>query len=548
MKPARASKLSMVEGASRFWVALWVALTGLLVFVAALLIWLLQGYQASQEQLRVEDTAQTLAASLGRLLTGNLQDVHAVAWPDKDAAAWPEAVSELLKNTRSVLRIERRDKTLALQEAFDSPYSPPLFSMVPRLRSEKETLRACTAAVGPGLPAYSASYFVPLPQGRGAEVLDLCAAQQVNGEVTGFTVETIGLSALLETAMPEAMAKEFEASFIEGNATRIARGGASHGRSAFRAEHSLLLPGLALKLRLESVRGSPPLQLNFASASALVALLLFMTIVMFIVRETRRRARESALARHHQDVLHNAARLATLGEMASLISHEINQPLLAVTMYADAALHSDSANVPVEIKQLLGRIVDEVARVGRVVKSVQTFVRRGEVVHETMAPVELLQGIAPLLEVDARRFEVKLSFEIAQTASQVVCERVMIQQVILNLARNAMQAMERSTRKELRKLRISARLSSNGRVKFLVTDTGPGIPREVTEQIDEPFKKSASKGMGLGLSLCRSVIEQHGGVLAHRSIQCVDGSGSHVGAEFSFTLQKASASEALSTE
>jgi two-component system sensor histidine kinase DctS len=212
-------------------------------------------------------------------------------------------------------------------------------------------------------------------------------------------------------------------------------------------------------------------------------------------------------------------------------------------MFADVARRSgeniESEHDRAQIRDLLRKIATEADRANKVVKSVREFVRRGDPVHESVRVQDLAEAILPQLENDARKNACQLLLDIDDPALTVVCERLLIERVIINLATNGMQAMSTSTPSESRRLRIDIGADASGRVKFDVSDTGPGVPAWVSEQIDTPFKKSTSNGMGLGLSFCRSVIERHGGVLTHRSVPSNDQPGLFVGAEFSFSLNAA---------
>src|SRR5262249_45703817 len=154
----------------------------------------------------------------------------------------------------------------------------------------------------------------------------------------------------------------------------------------------------------------------------------------------------------------------------------------------------------------------EAERANKVVKSVREFVRRGDPVYESVSVKDLTENILRQIDNDARKSGCQIAVHVDDPSLKVICERLLIERVLINLATNGMQAMSASTPIEARRLRIDTHASSTGRVTFLVTDTGPGIPPWVTEQIDAPFKKSTSKGMGLGLSFCRTVIERHGGI------------------------------------
>jgi two-component system sensor histidine kinase DctS len=257
--------------------------------------------------------------------------------------------------------------------------------------------------------------------------------------------------------------------------------------------------------------------------------------------------RVEEVSRQQQDRLQATARLATVGEMASLLSHELNQPLSAIASYASGSLNllaepkvlADGGGVAM-LGQALERIAEQAERAGRVIKSVHDFVRRREQQHETLPVHALLDAVLPLVRMQARKSGVRVDLDPpaaatlahgeAPRALRVRCDRTMVEQVLINLARNGIQAMDGDTPPDERVLTLQVRQQRAGWVTFSVIDRGSGILPEVAARLFTPFFTTKSEGMGLGLSLCRTVIEQHGGSLDH-------GPGPlGRGTEFHFTL------------
>jgi two-component system, LuxR family, sensor histidine kinase DctS len=252
------------------------------------------------------------------------------------------------------------------------------------------------------------------------------------------------------------------------------------------------------------------------------------------------------LSRQQQERLHATARLATVGEMASLLSHELNQPLAAIASYASGSLNlldapeaSDhdvmqqaSDEDKASLRQALGRIAEQADRAGRTIKSVHDFVRRREQSREALAASALIDAVLPLVRLQARKSGTHIELELPQPAPRVVADRTMVEQVLLNLTRNGIQAMETdATPAAARRLLLSVRRSGAEWVEFTVADAGPGIARDVAQRLFTPFFTTRSEGMGLGLSLCRTVIEQHGGALDYTT--------GPDGTRFVFTLKAA---------
>lgn len=237
------------------------------------------------------------------------------------------------------------------------------------------------------------------------------------------------------------------------------------------------------------------------------------------------------MSRSSQERVQSSARLATMGEMASLISHELNQPLAAISSYAAGTVNmmANADAVPVEdVSHALSRIANEAERAGKVIKSVNNFVRRRESQYESVTANALLDAVMPLVGLQARKMGVQLQLEILANLPAVRVDRIMVEQVLLNLARNGVQAME-GVERARRTLQI--RVQSNGGqwLEFIVADAGQGITEETAKQLFTPFFSTKPDGMGLGLSLCRTVVEQHGGSLQFKA-------NSPHGTVFVFTL------------
>ena len=267
---------------------------------------------------------------------------------------------------------------------------------------------------------------------------------------------------------------------------------------------------------------------------------------MSAILDLSEQRRVEELNRASQERLQATARLATVGEMASLLSHELNQPLAAIASYASGTLNlleepaSPGHPLPQgDLKQAMRRISEQAERAGRVIKSVADFVRRREQVREAVAPASLIDAILPLLGLQAKKQGIRVHTQIAPGCPPVLCDRTMVEQVLLNLARNGVQAMPANDPTAASGLRVLTLAVSRTRlhasdddevaasgspprkvwVEFAVTDHGHGLSEAVRQQLFTPFFTTKAEGMGLGLSLCRTVIEQHGGALTHEPAQ-----------------------------
>ncbi len=242
---------------------------------------------------------------------------------------------------------------------------------------------------------------------------------------------------------------------------------------------------------------------------------------MSAVLDISEQRRVEELSRASQERLQATARLATVGEMASLLSHELNQPLAAIASYANGSMNLlQHAPAPAaDLQVAMTRIAEQADRAGRVIKSVHDFVRRRDQAREAVTPQALVDAILPLVNLQARKLGVRVELRVASGLPRVLCDRTMVEQVLLNLARNAMQAMDEA-RVGAPQLVIQVQappLAEAGKrwLEFSVADCGPGIPLQVRQQLFTPFFTTKAEGMGLGLSLCRTVVEQHGGQLVY---------------------------------
>jgi two-component system sensor histidine kinase DctS len=254
---------------------------------------------------------------------------------------------------------------------------------------------------------------------------------------------------------------------------------------------------------------------------------------MSAVLDLSEQRRVEELNRAQQERLQATARLAMMGEMASLLSHELNQPLAAIASYANGSLNllADPRHETDGLPSAMRQIVEQADRAARVIKSVSDFVRRREQVRESVAPADLLESIQPLVALQAGKLGIRVLIEVQPGTPQVLCDRTMVEQVLLNLARNGMQAMpsgDPPTRSGWRVLTLAvlgvqaegnASASARRWVEFSVTDHGQGLSQEAQSQLFTPFFTTKAEGMGLGLSLCRTVIEQHAGELTHAPAQ-----------------------------
>jgi two-component system, LuxR family, sensor kinase FixL len=233
-------------------------------------------------------------------------------------------------------------------------------------------------------------------------------------------------------------------------------------------------------------------------------------VLTAIVDITERKRAESELQQHQRALAH-VARVSTLGELSASLAHELNQPLAAILSNAQAGLRFlDQGNADLqEIREILQDIARDDKRASGVISGLRSLTRRQETQRERIDLAEVLEQVQELLhsELVARRVQVETDLEASCT---VLADRAQIQQVVLNLMMNAVEAMEGQAAGQHR-LELSLLHRDEAEVQVAVRDSGKGIPADALAKVFDPFWTTKSQGMGLGLGICRSIIESHGG-------------------------------------
>ena len=255
------------------------------------------------------------------------------------------------------------------------------------------------------------------------------------------------------------------------------------------------------------------------------------------VRDLTERQQAEARMQELQADLIRVSRLTALGEMASALAHELNQPLTAITNYLKGAgrlLRLENASVD-RVSDAVDRAAEQALRAGVIIRRLREFVARGETERRIENLHSLIEEASALALVGAREHGVQVRFALDPSADLVIVDRVQIQQVLLNLIRNAMDAMQDGGTRDLA---ISASTLDEDHVQVTVSDTGAGIDPYVAVQLFQPFITTKRAGMGVGLSISRTIMEAHGGRLWFEA----NAAG---GADFHFTLHRARLEEEL---
>lgn len=236
-------------------------------------------------------------------------------------------------------------------------------------------------------------------------------------------------------------------------------------------------------------------------------------VLVFVVDITERKQAQDAVLRAQAELAH-AARVATLGELTASIAHEVNQPLMAVVTNGEAGMRWLKRETPDlhEVETAMGRIVSEGRRAGEIVKRIRGFLTKGSAQRDVLDATSIIEDASRLLDHDFSREQIELRVEVEPDLPGIVGDRIQLQQVLVNLMVNASQAMAGQPQPRL--LMIAARSVGADRVAITVTDSGPGVSTEDADQLFDPFFTTKPQGMGMGLAICRTTVEAHGGQLS----------------------------------
>ena len=223
-------------------------------------------------------------------------------------------------------------------------------------------------------------------------------------------------------------------------------------------------------------------------------------------------AEEEALRQREQ--MNHVSRLTTMGEMAAAMAHELNQPLAAIANYTAASrrLLERGAGGVDEVMRALTEIGNQAHRAGEVIQRIRDFARSRSVNRRPIKVADLISEVLPLAAMDAKANGVDLRIRLDRDLPEVVVDPIQIQQVVLNLVRNGVDAMEGIPAKD-RRLDLRAGREDADRVRIAVTDRGPGVSDAARDSLFTPFFTTKSQGMGMGLAISRSIIVAHGGKL-----------------------------------
>ncbi len=230
----------------------------------------------------------------------------------------------------------------------------------------------------------------------------------------------------------------------------------------------------------------------------------------FIRDLTERQERERRLHEVQAELIH-MSRLSELGQMVSALAHEVNQPLTAIHNYLQAGQQLSASGQAEKAQTMFARAVEQSERASAIIRRLREFVRKGETSRRREPLTKIVEEASALALVGQKAQGVRVDLRLDPLAGWVVVDKVQIQQVLFNLVRNAIEAMGDTSRREVT---IATAVATDGMVEISVADSGPGLPPEVRRRLFEPFVTTKPDGMGVGLSICRSIVEAHGGQMS----------------------------------
>ncbi len=325
------------------------------------------------------------------------------------------------------------------------------------------------------------------------------------------------LTALLETA-PDAMFTLDSDGRIESANPAAERMFGSARDGLLNTSINRLLPQLDLRASdgLREMPGTRGDGTNFPAEVAVgEAIVDQRNVYIAAARDVTRRVDAETWVRKHQLELAHADRVSMVGAMASAIAHEESQPLAAIAAYTRACLlllRAPGTDLA-KIRNSLEKVAEQAIRAGEILNRLREFLQRGEMQVQPTDAAELVRAVAELARTDVTVHGIKLVVDLESDLPEVLADRVHIEQVALNLVRNAVDALSDHPG-ESREITICAR-QCDGRVRFIVRDTGPGIDPAVASRLFQPFTTTKGSGMGLGLSISKTIVEAHGGTLQY---------------------------------
>ncbi|NYG32826.1 PAS domain S-box protein [Sphaerotilus montanus] len=237
------------------------------------------------------------------------------------------------------------------------------------------------------------------------------------------------------------------------------------------------------------------------------------------VRDVQQQKQQAEELAHWREQVQHTARVTSMGEMAAALAHELNQPLTSIRNFSAAALRRldhEGLRDLAELRRAVQLIADEAMRAGRIMQHIHNFIRKGQLRTEAVSINELITGFQRLADIQARRAEAVIDLDLTVGLPLVQVDRVLVEQLLLNLVRNGLDAMPPAphrTSDRPRRIEISTAVDAAGQVQVSVRDSGIGLPAHLVADLYTPFVSTKPDGLGMGLAICRSIVESHHGRL-----------------------------------
>ncbi len=237
-------------------------------------------------------------------------------------------------------------------------------------------------------------------------------------------------------------------------------------------------------------------------------------LTLYIVHDWSSLREAWGLVQQGQEALLNSSKFLSVGEMATTLAHEINQPLAAIVNYLNVAKRAIGSAGQMDPLAPLQEAAQQTDRASAIVRRIREFVQNRQPRRDQIEPAELVQGAVAAIQSLADQFRLRIGLEIAESLSTVEGDRVMLEQVLVNFLKNAIEAVGSITGSA--QVSVAASKNLDGQIEILVIDNGPGLAQGMHERLFQPFATSKSSGMGVGLSICRSILEYHQGRVFYR--------------------------------
>lgn len=256
------------------------------------------------------------------------------------------------------------------------------------------------------------------------------------------------------------------------------------------------------------------------------------TVRVQIATDITEKKNINELSQQQQKRVEDTSRLITMGEMASSLAHELNQPLAAISNYCAGSIKRlESGNFrPEELLGALKKAGDQAQRAGKIIHRMRDMVKKNDPLLQPVTLSELIEETLSLANIEARKSQAKIQVDLPDNLPKVIADRIMIEQVLLNLVKNGIEAMQ-TVPSEMRRIEITANLRADRLIEVAIFDQGVGLPEKDLEKVFAPFYTTKADGLGIGLAICRSMIEFHQGRLWAES-------RAEGGSVFKFTLPR----------